>query len=253
MHLHRVCNELIGEVAMRKLLIFVAIVTAARFAQADNPVSWTINQQINRSDSISIWTSPTAIDLGQMIYQYDFEITNVTATAILTIDITDILEPEFRMGSGFTRVLPTVLIDEAIADSDTGTSANVMVEVDDQGFGQSRITDIQLGSVGFLPISRVNITASVMVTGYGFGDYDLSGEVTAADFDAWSNAFGTSGDLLAVDGNGDGFIDAADYTVWRDHYASPLALVGVGVPEPNAAGLLAIALLAALRKRRGAC
>ena len=48
------------------------------------------------------------------------------------------------------------------------------------------------------------------------GDYDLDGEVAAADFTVWTGAFGATG-LEPADGNADGTVDAADYTVWRDH------------------------------------
>ena len=43
-----------------------------------------------------------------------------------------------------------------------------------------------------------------------------------------------------ADGNGDGVIDAADYTVWRDNLASSAS---VPVPEPAAVLLLAIGFL----------
>ncbi len=50
------------------------------------------------------------------------------------------------------------------------------------------------------------------------GDYDLDGDVDQDDYQAWRNAFGTSGPGLPADGNVDGSVDAADYSVWRDNY-----------------------------------
>ncbi len=238
--------------ALRVLLLLV-MAAAAPWAVADNPVSWTVEQQLDRGVGSSAWTSPTAIDLGKMIYQYEFEITRITATALITVDITDTLEPELRMGTGFTRALPAALLSETLADEATGTMADVFVEVDDQGFGQAQFSNVVLGTVagpfGFpINISRVNVTASVMVTGFGPGDYYLSGDVTLADYDAWSNDFGLAGDLLLADGNGDGRVDAADYTVWRDNYNAPPSAVagGVGVAEPAAATLWTAFLLAVL-------
>ncbi|MEX2093481.1 MAG: M64 family metallopeptidase [Pirellulales bacterium] len=92
------------------------------------------------------------------------------------------------------------------------------------------------------------------------GDYNLNGEVDAADYSVWKSSFGSSGQL-AADGNDDGFVNAADYTVWRNN-------VGVGtgganaanvpIPEPTAAGLFTTALIAgrllvgARRAARGA-
>lgn len=48
------------------------------------------------------------------------------------------------------------------------------------------------------------------------GDYDLDGEVEADDRLVWVDAFGST-TLLAADGSGNGTVDAADYTLWRDH------------------------------------
>lgn len=47
------------------------------------------------------------------------------------------------------------------------------------------------------------------------GDYDLDGTVGPADHAAWAGAFDS--DYDPADGNRDGVVDAADYTVWRDH------------------------------------
>ncbi len=62
------------------------------------------------------------------------------------------------------------------------------------------------------------------------GDYDRDGSVTAADGVFWANAFGAStgtGTGLQADGNGDGVVDAADFTVWRDNYTPPPASVSI--------------------------
>jgi GH18 family chitinase len=67
------------------------------------------------------------------------------------------------------------------------------------------------------------------------GDFNGDGTVDAADFSVWQSTFGaTTGDMSA-DGNGDGVIDAADYTVWHDHLVSSPGsgtASGQAVPEP---------------------
>ncbi len=80
------------------------------------------------------------------------------------------------------------------------------------------------------------------------GDYDRDGLVTPSDGEAWRAAYGTVFDAslgqtpnLAADGNGDGRIDAADFTVWRDAYRLNGSL---RVPEPSA--FLAMVLACAL-------
>ena len=41
--------------------------------------------------------------------------------------------------------------------------------------------------------------------------------VDTADYNRWSEAFGQLGLGLAADGDGDGGVNAADYTLWRDN------------------------------------
>jgi ELWxxDGT repeat protein len=48
------------------------------------------------------------------------------------------------------------------------------------------------------------------------GDYDRNGFVQQADRDLWAADYG-SGVRLRADGNGDGVVNVADYTVWRDN------------------------------------
>lgn len=83
------------------------------------------------------------------------------------------------------------------------------------------------------------------------GDYDFDGQVTLADHGIWVSEFGDSGPSLA-DANGDGAVDAADYTVWRDRLsgaAQQSAGSGGSVPEPPTL-LLAAWLAAAVAPAR---
>ena len=58
------------------------------------------------------------------------------------------------------------------------------------------------------------------------GDYNTDRAVEEVDYGIWCAAYGfTSGS--AADGNGDGIVDAADYTVWRDN-------LGATIPAPPA-------------------
>ncbi|WP_231993614.1 DUF1559 family PulG-like putative transporter [Pseudobythopirellula maris] len=76
------------------------------------------------------------------------------------------------------------------------------------------------------------------------GDYDRNGFVDMNDYDAWVEAFGdlvaTAGD--GADGNADGVVDAADFTLWRDNLP-PAVAPAMSVPEPASLGLLAGALV----------
>jgi hypothetical protein len=248
-------------VALAGLLLWVA--SAA--AMADNPVNWNIVEQVNRTDTMKTWGSPTAIDLGKMVWAFEWEITKVTGTVNVpllgnvTQDITNQIPPEQRMGAGEGRGLPAVLIDEPIAEEETGTSAHLRVEIDSLGFGHAVFSEIMLGSVnvplfGARPIERINVEASVLVAGYDFGDYDRDGSVDAADYGQWKGTFGaTMGDLRA-DGNGNDMIDAADYVIWRKSFtaAGGGAFALANVPEPAAGTIAVFAVLAlSIMRRRG--
>jgi hypothetical protein len=247
-------------------LVGLLLWVAAAAAMAANPVTWNIVEQVNRTDTMKTWNSPTAIDLGKMVWAFEWEITKVTGTVNLgtfgnfTQDITSQIPPEQRMGAGDVRGLPAVLIDQSVADAGTGTSADLRVEIDHLGFGHAVFSDIMLGSVnvplfGARPIERINVEASVLVTGYGFGDYNRDGSVGVADYNQWKGTFGaTAGDMRA-DGNGDSVIDAADYAIWRNSFAAAGgsgAFAVANVPEP-AAGTIAIfaALALGSMRRRG--
>jgi lysophospholipase L1-like esterase len=83
------------------------------------------------------------------------------------------------------------------------------------------------------------------------GDFNLDGLVALDDYNAWSVAYGdlfatayAANRRLAADANGDGQVNAADYTVWRDGWSGS----STAVPEP--AGWSAGLLLAACAVRR---
>ena len=227
-------------------------------AVAVNPAHWSIVEQITRSESSKNWNSPTPVDLGLMVWQYDFEITKLTGTVNvplignITQDITNSIPSDSRMGSGETRSLPAVLWDDMFADPTTGSSANVHIEIDNLGFGRAVFSNIVLGSVnvplfGNRPIQRINIEASVDIIGYNFGDYNRNGVVDATDYVVWRDTLGSTTDLRA-DGDNSGGVTQLDYQVWRAHLGqtsgSGTATSGNAVvPEPATLFLLLMGIM----------
>jgi hypothetical protein len=87
------------------------------------------------------------------------------------------------------------------------------------------------------------------------GDYDHNGLIAADDYYRWKLDFGSTLIPFALsDGNGDGTVGAADYTVWRNHLGAAIpmpiaAAVAQKIPEPTAGALVALlATLLALQR-----
>lgn len=76
------------------------------------------------------------------------------------------------------------------------------------------------------------------------GDYNGDGAVNAADYTVWRDTLNSVTDLRA-DGNGDGTVNQVDYAVWSGNYGATAASSfsnAVATPEPTAI----VSLLAAL-------
>ena len=86
------------------------------------------------------------------------------------------------------------------------------------------------------------------------GDFDDNGLVSIEDYQLWEMSFGESpaSPGAGADGNGDGIVNAADYTIWRDAFMS----VGISqlrsVPEPSSSINICVicAFMFAFKKRR---
>jgi len=79
------------------------------------------------------------------------------------------------------------------------------------------------------------------------GDFNGDGAVNAADYTVWRDGEGSTGVDLAADGDNDGDVDAQDYTIWRDNYGRS---IGSGpsqaVPEPAGLACLMGGVMACL-------
>ena len=56
------------------------------------------------------------------------------------------------------------------------------------------------------------------------GDYNGDGRVNAADYTLWRNKLGQASAGFAADGNGDGKVTLADYSVWKSHFGESVAV-----------------------------
>jgi len=78
----------------------------------------------------------------------------------------------------------------------------------------------------------------------GTGDYNGDGVVDAADYTIWRDTLGSQLDLRA-DGTGDGMVNEADYVFWNDRFGNVVGTSsGAAVPEPTSVVLVIAGLLA---------
>ena len=106
------------------------------------------------------------------------------------------------------------------------------------------------------PEYRVNAFRVInAITGGGGnnGDYNGNGVVEAADYTFWRDTLGQSvASGMGADGNGDGTINPADYDHWKSRFGNVIggAAAGAAVPEPSTSWLTILAASALLRRRR---
>jgi hypothetical protein len=87
------------------------------------------------------------------------------------------------------------------------------------------------------------------------GDYNGDGIVDAVDYTVWRNNLGDlTEDDINNSGDGENGVDPADYDVWKQNYGDTVPGAGSGglaIPEPASIALLSIAMaLAPLRRRK---
>jgi hypothetical protein len=71
------------------------------------------------------------------------------------------------------------------------------------------------------------------------GDYNGDGVVNLADYTLWRDSLGATGLGLAADGSGNGVVGISDYQLWAENFGNMSASVASHqVPEPNALLLL---------------
>ncbi len=105
------------------------------------------------------------------------------------------------------------------------------------------------------------LAASIGGPNYITGDANGDGYVNLADYTVWRDTMGTIGSELAhpaADYNHDFRVDALDYAIWKDNFGAPFNTVSsmlasasrTAVPEPASLALLMTALLSMAVRRR---
>lgn len=122
--------------------------------------------------------------------------------------------------------------------------AGIMMNSTDGGF--TGITDDR----GRFWLYDAQIIATVS-DGSTAGDFNGDGQVDAADYTVWRDNLGASDAALNGAGTGDpsGLVVAADYELWRTNFGSG-SVVLASIPEPSSLCLLAFAGLLVARRSR---
>lgn len=113
------------------------------------------------------------------------------------------------------------------------------------------------GSISSVAFSAQNSAGSFVVDqvvlrrlGGLAGDYNGDGQVNAADYTVWRNTLGSHAEL-AADGNGSGSVDLTDYNYWIQHFGDRSTTQGAAnVSEPCSIGSILTATSCILLFRR---
>jgi hypothetical protein len=140
-----------------------------------------------------------------------------------------------------------------VADGDPGIKSpgvNLLMESNGLGISSpgnpvSNLVPLTNDEFAMRQFLYPSLERDVVVT----GDYNGDGVVDAADYTVWRDTFGQTvfweGD--GADGDQSGMIDQGDYEFWKQHYgdviAAPMGL-GSAVPEPTSAWLAILSIAA---------
>ena len=155
-------------------------------------------------------------------------------------------------------------LDTCVGDDDRincdGTDDNVIrVETALQPATQYRLRfraydyDTELGTLSGIGIDNIAVTDGIIigVSPALPGDYNEDGVVNAADYTVWRDHIGAPAGTLPNDANG-GPIGPAQYDTWKENYGSTASTSAMNVvPEPTTGFVLSIALLCLFAKRSG--
>lgn len=262
----------------------------------DNPPFVLVDDSASSSDTAGILQSSDfgnsfgVVDIensdssGPLSASWTFDISSATGGLELSIDIAAMGDFEAANdsflfetsidGSPFSTLLEVTVDEDATQnytlEDGTSTSLDDPLLVDGvtlsnlfQTFGQSisgigdelilRFTATADGGSEAFAFRNVVIEGLVAADGLA-GDYNGDGTVDIADYTLWRNTLGAEvAEGTAADGDGNGLVDAADYQLWRDHFgnsSNPPTSAQATVPEPTGLLLLMANACCVLSLRR---
>lgn len=147
-------------------------------------------------------------------------------------------------------------IDKLDLASNAAASLGDLFAFDSLSAEEDLVFQFTLPNENFFRTGKVVFADELTVLPQGLqGDYNDDGFVNAADYTVWRDNLNQSAAALNGNGTGDGsgLVVRADYDLWVNRYGSVVGgatlSTGTAVPEPAAAALVSLACLSALRKR----
>ncbi len=119
-------------------------------------------------------------------------------------------------------------------------------------FDTTSLPNLPAGMMWQVQYGTLDVSLLVTIT----GDYNGDGFVNAADYTVWRDSLGQPVSLgTGADGNGDGMVTSADFEVWKNNFGASVALSlsYVSVPEPSSVLTTAFGglILSSLNLREG--
>ncbi|MGD9632921.1 MAG: dockerin type I domain-containing protein [Pirellulales bacterium] len=228
-----------------------------------------------RTQLFSSISAPLLVQPDWQYFQLPIELDRTTDVDEI-VSIADIGQGWHRYTATITPTSVTYTIDlfRDGVRNDTRDETGVVVGAGTPGVDATMTFPVSLNPVGFdsLRIGGPSglLSAGAGVTGYdnillklidvatpgNDADFNNDGTVNAADYTIWRDHMGLTGTGSAANGdaNGDTNVDSADYDIWKLTFGTMPgsgAVAGTSVPEPCALilSLVAGAFVAARRKR----
>ncbi len=208
----------------------------------DNTVMYVQRRIVNGENPILGATSLTGLGAKILAIQLD-------ENGLPIIGVDDGGTPEDKTDDKLTGITPIFTLG---AQGSTGSNSDIQTDAAGNLYFSDNISErLEYYRRGgsFVATTSSAGTFSIEELALQTGDYNGDGVIDAADYTLWRDSEGRS--RLAgtqTDGNGNGIVDSGDYAAWASNYGAPGASLGAAVPEPTAV-LLCLAGLAGLATR----
>lgn len=217
------------------LIVFVLSIASSR-AAADPLVP--ANASFSGASNVDLLTHNFGVvRQGAPAAVFDFAINNLSALSGTTANLSLVATDSLGDSTSIALVHPP------ISGLPAGQQTNLQLQLSTATPGTLAVSyKLKFASDGLPGEELQDLALAAFATVLQAGDYNADGEVNLDDYLEWKTTFGSITQLQA-DGNFNGQVDAADFTVWRDNFVGESetgggAIAGGAVPEPGSLSLV---------------